>query len=1092
VVADALGIFFSDVLLLIPRTAFGALQAFINIFVEDPANALGNFIRAIFEPVFEVISNFFFQLSRVFGCAGATELEDTFVVIASVVDTILDVGVELLESLVLFVVYFVLGLIEVITVGSSELLELAFGVLLQLVTALIFVIFPGVTCGLQKAGCDLLSADFLGATGLDDYDINFFTEECRIADCCDGLSFEQGSVSSCQPEDFEDDDSNGPRDPIAIRSCLDVFDPDNGINLCGANPPPAPTPAPQNRKRSAGNADPFARIISQELPNATRKRTTGNQPRPSAAFCGGYVAQLGEQAVRALAVNETLASQCLEAMLDTDAVRVDEQVGAALAERTQAAITTIVNIGHQTRRSWNRMAHTAREQAEHHQMMRNIVDRALQNMHKDPLPRHDINTLALRHHNHQLSRTPQHKMSVDERAKHAHVRRSVWRDHAPRIIRQAVVDTMQVAIHLHSAVTESAEHTKVYQFVAAHMGAEPAPHLVDRVHDHRADRKRSLAAVAERADSTLSRTEQVSVSMQLAASAARQHYARIGALFLERVRSTIKMDPIKTTTTTTTNALTVDQNTNATSGRMSAIALAVRQSAHRRKLMRYWRASPLAPSYEYRFVASDPRHQRAIARGRPLVDGVIEDMVGNRTLGLIGLDECSEDDQSVCTGCLILDNLIGETEKAADNLRDSFVLEFPRYSDRFLEAIDNSLANPLGSDTYTTCPKRTPYLWDRLLSVRWFWLWDYSELIEILESDRPSDSEPERFVNTTVAFQQDAEDRTGREDYDNDVLAIFGFIVRPVINALERVVASTQEGGSIDTIARLYERYVQCDYEKAMLCRSDLGIGLFDALMNIVVVLLLIVLIVGLLLPGVGSVLSMVIGGMMLLMLSYYVTLWVAYGASPLCITPSLIPIPIPFTPFSVSVIGIPTCLFSDLAVLISEAVPQCPPSIPIVLIRQDALEQASTTLCASCGTAPPLASCAEVANFLNGFDNLFYTTGALLPREFNEFIASTVGLILPSVGVVASLYTPEYIEALGEAGAVCNRVLLPNLITAFALLAIIVGLFATVATLIAFFLVSVFWLYWATLLAVNEMVLQMDKGFVNKTRVRRLKIKTE
>ncbi len=473
---------------------------------------------------------------------------------------------------------------------------------------------------------------------------------------------------------------------------------------------------------------------------------------------------------------------------------------------------------------------------------------------------------------------------------------------------------------------------------------------------------------------------------------------------------------------------------------------------------------PHVPKYHHRFGS--------------LQNGQVDLIVGNDTLEALGLPSCAvSGEQAFCTDCVLFDNLVHAGTIAVRSAKEYYPnseFGFLSLVDRFETSIENTLVDPIGTDTYTTTPKRVPWLGERFLTVRWFWQWDYSELLAIIQGNGPP-VDTDLFVGQTRLLQREHELLVGRADVDNNLLEVFGTAVDPLITAGERVVSALQGLPSTTTVLALYERYFECDYEFALQCRSDLGIGLFDALANFALVYAIFGLIIGAVAPFGG--LTAVTTAIPVLLIGYFGVLWVAYGASPLCTLPSLF----------FGIFGIPACLPSDIALLFNEAFPQCP-WVPISLIEPSALIEASQTLCATCGTTPPLLDCAPAAGFLNGFDNLFYTLTAVFGGTPNRVLETVFSLALPPLASLAALYTPEYVASLGDLGAVCNRFTFLAIATTPVLIATLVGIALAALALIAFLAFAVAVLYYATLAAVNVMISQIDEGFVQGTRVRKLK----
>lgn len=144
-------------------------------------------------------------------------------------------------------------------------------------------------------------------------------------------------------------------------------------------------------------------------------------------------------------------------------------------------------------------------------------------------------------------------------------------------------------------------------------------------------------------------------------------------------------------------------------------------------------------------------------------------------------------------------------------------------------------------------------------------------------------------------------------------------------------------------------------------------------------------------------------------------------------------------------------------------------------------------TLCATCGTAPPQLHCAVAAGFFDGFDNIFYTLTSVFGEEASAFVAAPLAAVSPTIGAVAAQYTNAYVESLGEAGVVCNARTFLNTFTAFAGVVLFLVVFATATGFVLGYYIITAYFWPLTLFVVNAMVEQMDRGFVQGTRVRRL-----
>lgn len=447
-------------------------------------------------------------------------------------------------------------------------------------------------------------------------------------------------------------------------------------------------------------------------------------------------------------------------------------------------------------------------------------------------------------------------------------------------------------------------------------------------------------------------------------------------------------------------------------------------------------------------------------------------LINNDTLDLINLPPCNVSEQGVCTGCLVLDDAIRVTQRSANGLIDFYPdneTGYLSYVDRFVDGIETTLIDPFGTDNFTTVPKRVPWIGERLATVRWFWQWNYTQFLSIIENN--STTIP---ANQTAVLQAQRAAAAGREDYDNFFFAQFRAVIAPLVRIGESLVGvGINTGQGSDALSQLFITYLLCDYQGALQCRSaDLGVGLFDGIVNV----LLIYLIIGTVFISI-NVLVGFSAFVLLVPFAYNLTMWIAYGASPLCTTPSLI----------LGIPGVPTCLPADIYTLTAETLQQCP-VVPISLIRPEELATASETLCTACGAVPSMVNCAEFG-FLNGLDVFFYSAPSIFGDTFNARAASALAGTAPDVAVVAELYTPEYIAGLGEAGRVCNRIMIPSLYTAAGIVAARVALVGALFISLALLAAAAFWLVWTVLLWLNEIVRQVDEGFVQQTRVEKLRL---
>lgn len=424
------------------------------------------------------------------------------------------------------------------------------------------------------------------------------------------------------------------------------------------------------------------------------------------------------------------------------------------------------------------------------------------------------------------------------------------------------------------------------------------------------------------------------------------------------------------------------------------------------------------------------------------------------TLPVFGVLPCDETEQLICTTCTYFNDVLLAGQQIYDS-SNVFYTGTGRgtlsdIQSKFDASMTQIFVNPLGTDTWTTKQRQVRFILERLWSIRWPWLWDYTEFLTIITG-----------ANNPPPCTFDALDGLNlSEDAQGWVRDLLGSL----LTVAEKTVCNTLVAPK-ETATRLIERYYTCDWPVTLLCRSTIGIGLFDGF----VVSLLFAGIVSLFLsvvPG-GGVLAMMVVPLIII----YGTPWLAYGASPSCTLPA---------PITGSV-GIPTCALSDLNQLITEMFPPCPP-LPRALISKDALAFASTQLCAAPGYVPPLVYCEEAANFTTVYDNFFYTTGVLFKPSFNEKAAELFDGISEDVAKTARKYTPAYITELNsdrDAGASCNRLTFGNILFAIALAILAVAGGALLAfSFIPFFRAVGRFVIPATLI-LYEAVSQIDENYV-------------
>lgn len=1024
VLADAFGTVTGDVILLIPEVALNTALSLIKLVIQltttnNPVSAIVALVEAFFTPIFATLVDVFGQLARVFTCAGASDIADALNLISDVLDTILNIGLEVVSDLVVLVVLLVFGIIQVVTTFEFTLLELAASFLAELLIRLAFAIFGStVICGFQNTLC------FLGGQPT-----FFAVDQCRIIDCC-----ATPPVEPC-------DAAAGCLSGGSVHFCTGASPPDTVITSCAQVGTTAETMCPvASRKRSL----PFHALYDETRATTNTTITTD----ASHAFCGGYLATLGVDKARES--SDHTARMCLRVMDNGDELT---QSRAAFRAVLQAELEPAVQFYHRGKNAtiarWRGMHETA--QAQHRE---NIASRQRDPSRKLQVHPDSYSVMLKRHHG--IEYKPARARTIAEKAAHTKARRALYEKHLPTIFEATATNLMTAMMHAHTGWTVNDEGGKIRAW-ARRVRDESTAHWA-------ADKRKRRVTIA----APLTEHKKLAVAFSVSLDMVTQRVTLVLDGVASRLQSMVKSSRSRQER---------EQH------RASAAELAQQDAtriATRAKIGGLIESQSLLPSqFVTRFANVPMRRVRVEAvPGSPLL--------GNQTLDAIGAFlTCNASRQVVCTGCLLADNFIGAGEDAINNIRTFYTAPdgYQALLARRQAVFVSTLVDPIGTDTYTTENKTTVWLFDDLVTMaqrhQYFFQWDYSQFIGIATGNGSDTGAVSRFVGQTTPIQEEREAEVGREDLDVDVLHLFGFLIDPALNFIERLVAALSDSTSISVLADLYETYIACDYDGALNCKSSLGIGLFPAFVNVVIFALIIVIIVNSIVPGATMLVFM-----MTALVGYVLTLWIAYGASPLCTLPSFFPFP--GTPMGV--IGIPVCFLADLNDINARLVPQCPPTIPVALIDPSALAEASTTLCATCGTAPPLSPCSRFG-FIDGLDNFFYITGSLFPPTFNEFVADNLGLVVPIVAQRAALYTPAYIASLGEGGFDCNNILITNLFTAAVIVSLIALLFAAVAGILFFFILLALFLYFITLFFCNLVLLQMDKFFVHGTRVQKLAV---
>jgi hypothetical protein len=453
---------------------------------------------------------------------------------------------------------------------------------------------------------------------------------------------------------------------------------------------------------------------------------------------------------------------------------------------------------------------------------------------------------------------------------------------------------------------------------------------------------------------------------------------------------------------------------------------------------------------------------------------------------ILGVDQCDTGEQIFCTGCALVDNIVFGVEQQVNATIDFYGADggFQPILQQFETTIHNTLVDPVGPDTYTTRNPRTPFILHRFLNIDWPWKWDYSELRAIIygPNDATDTSEEMSASGFSLREQEQQATAANRTDANLQIYSQTSMFVAPIIDFLDQLVFRITQIGPVDTIIRLFERYIVCDYTKGLFGQEPHSTGLFDALVITIVGLFVIAVFLSAI-PG-ANMCFMMLYGMIGMLIFLPLVFWIGYGASPLCTLPS----------FFGGIPGVPTPFATDLERLLEETFPECPPVNP-AMIDPAFFAQASVTLCGQASTVPPLIPCSQAAGFFDGFDNIFFMLTGLYGEGVTFQVADELEPFAPEVAQVARIYTDAHNDALAdnfEIGALCNFITIGNTLTVLIELAIIallaVGLFALVVFLIGLLLIAIVLGIYANFV----IWLQVRKGFLAQYRQYSTKQKTE
>ena len=988
IAVDSVALILERAVFLFIRIPLGFATQLVDIVVAATQNPLSLLDERSFEKLFESVIGPFVelgvdilvQIARLFECLGAFDIFDLLMLIADLFDRIAVKAIDTLADLIIIVITFIAGVIELIFDQTFTLLQRALREILEFFVNIAIAIFgEGFICGLQETVCGAVKfVDFFGA-GIAINSVMFAGVQCRAYDCCLlGLEPDEGSIPSCTDVDDDDD--------VEIN-----------VGLTGV---------PTNCSDPTLDCSFYCDEGVDCATDGQRRRKRGSLMSPMLS-ASEFFAQ-----TQHLIAKRQAAPEKLEAMVGKGE---DAAFYASLGRFGARSVHLWSHLSASTSRHWLEMAqevHVAFDEYRDAKQQRGA--RAAQ-----------LETLL-------------HPSSAHYR------KRSVsnnWRSQYTGMAERT--DTH------HSTGRTIIVRWMLALRVAAHIYLEsPEPRdLVVR------------AAAVINPVRLLSRGEDLATHSMMD----RRRGVRFGAAgqaALEEHRNRVAVSkPITPLHFVRARAV---------SARVSQLGAHLWRAAVRR----YETPVPQRHLQRKNQVASHSLILHSSSSGGGSFGALNVDAISD----LIALPVCDNSTQR-CTNCLVVDNLVFAATNGSRGVREFYPNRangFLSYVARYEEILETTLVNAAGTDTFLTPNKRVPWIGLRLLNVHWVWDWDFTEFRDIFTGGTPAPP----LGATFEEIQRSHQAIVGRPDPELELHEMFREPLRPAFGVLERVVAALQQlDGSGAALGRLLQRYVLCDYTGALQCRGSLGIGLFDAYANVLLLFIVPSALLGAVLPAAAAAFVPGPFSGWGLMLSYYLTLWIAYGASPLCTLAS----------FLVGLVGVPTCLPIDVTTLISETLPQCA-HVPISLIDPSELARAGRTLCSSVDV-PLLQNCYPAAGFVSGFDNLFYTLQAVFGPEANEAIADLTRTAVPPLSELASLYTPAYVAQLGDLGAACNIMTFVKI----AILPLLLALFTVGAFLIASGAISVAsfvaGLFYATFNAVATMFGQINTVFIKSVAVRRLRI---
>lgn len=440
--------------------------------------------------------------------------------------------------------------------------------------------------------------------------------------------------------------------------------------------------------------------------------------------------------------------------------------------------------------------------------------------------------------------------------------------------------------------------------------------------------------------------------------------------------------------------------------------------------------------------------------------------IDENLLPVVGLPQCDEMTQFICTDCKYIDDLIYVSEKSFNSAKRFYNTSstdrgtFGYISAQLDRTLTDVLVNPGGTDTYATEPRTVVFITTRIWNIRWGFNWDRSEFLNIV-------------TNTSVTCNFG--DPFADVDLDQGYIDAFNKVLGNLVTFAEQ--ATCQFSAAPAEISmRVFERYVMCDYDEALYSLGNKGSAsvdgpqqLVDGFANAALVNVL-----------VGTVVDLIPGTSMTFMMAsplwlYFGTLWFGYGSSPFCTLPG------PFQMFGAYPVNLPLDAYGVLESCLPPSLP-----FPFALIDPTVRDHFATVKITTCGDVPPEINC-TFYGFTGIYDNIFFSTGVLFGDSFNSGAASSVGLFSDEARASAAKFTEAYIAELDanhNAGDVCNR---QTFLTAFiGLIALAGQLFVDVASALLFvpFLIAVAVIMFIFILLINKIGDQVDEYYIEDKRL--------